>query len=213
MHCRPPLPAGQIPPALRQHGAFNVIDNKHGFTLVELIFSLVLLGIIGVFGTLFIVESLEGYILARSNVEKTQKAQSALVRLTMELENLTGLSSYSQGGSSITYTTRPKSTEPDIARSISLVNGRVRIIDGATSPAQNTGSTLVDGVGDFQLRYYEISESGVLTNWGGSLEDLYAIEIQLVLNAEGSYGAPVTFSTTVSPRRNGHWDGASQWNR
>lgn len=187
--------------------------SRQGFTLVELIFSMVLMGIVGVFTGLFIVQSLEGYTLSRSNLERTQKARSALNRLAIEMENLTTVSSYSQGGSSVTYSTRPKSTEPDIVRSVSLVNGRVKIIDGATPPAQNTGNILIDGVGAFQLSYFEISESGVLSSWGGTPENLYVIEIQLVLNGTGSYGSPVTFVAGVTPRRNGHWDGAFDWNR
>lgn len=194
-------------------GSARGTGSQLGFTLIEMIFSMVLFGIIGVFSGLFIVRSLEGYILSNSNLGRTQKVQSALTRLAIEMENLTTISNYSNGGSSVTYTTRPKSTDPDIVRSVNLVNNEVKIIDGSTPPARNTGNTLIDGVGEFRLNYFEVTESGVLLNWGGSQENLYLIEIQIVLNATGPYDSATTFVTSITPRRNGHWDGAFDWNR
>jgi hypothetical protein len=173
---------------------------------------MVLLAITGVLGGLFMVQALEGYTLSRSSAEKTQKAQAALVRIGLELENLTGISSYSHGGSSLAYTTRLNSREPDVLRTISLVNGQVRIIDGTTLPTAGTGSILMDGVSVFQLRYYQASESGTLSSWTGSLKDLYVIEVQIALTGTGPLGSPAAFTTTITPRRSGHWDGPADWN-
>ena len=60
--------------------------NKHekGFTLVELVVTLVLVGIIGTFTTLFMYTGLNGYLRAKDTSEETLKAQIALDRISLE---------------------------------------------------------------------------------------------------------------------------------
>jgi prepilin-type N-terminal cleavage/methylation domain-containing protein len=56
-----------------------------GFSLIEIIVTLVLLSIIGVFGTLFLVNMAGSYKWADDNAHLSQKAQMALTRITNEL--------------------------------------------------------------------------------------------------------------------------------
>jgi prepilin-type N-terminal cleavage/methylation domain-containing protein len=64
--------------------------NKHekGFTLVELIVTLVLVGIIGTFTTLFMYTGLNGYLRAKDTSEGALKAQIALDRVSLELRDI-----------------------------------------------------------------------------------------------------------------------------
>ncbi len=61
-------------------------SKQHGFTLVEVIASLVLMGIMTAIAGMGIATGVRGYLLARENSIITQKAQVALGRLTRELQ-------------------------------------------------------------------------------------------------------------------------------
>lgn len=58
--------------------------NSAGFTLIEMIAGLALLGIIGVFGSMFLANMLKSYHWADDNAHLTQKAQVALTRMAVE---------------------------------------------------------------------------------------------------------------------------------
>jgi prepilin-type N-terminal cleavage/methylation domain-containing protein len=65
-----------------------MIKQENGFTLVELIVTLVLVGIIGTFTTLFMYTGLNGYLRAKDTAEGALKAQIALDRLSLELRDI-----------------------------------------------------------------------------------------------------------------------------
>jgi len=60
-----------------------------GFTLIEVIAALLLLGLVAVFGSSIITRVAKGYVLARSTDEVVQKAQIALQRMTIEFSCIT----------------------------------------------------------------------------------------------------------------------------
>jgi prepilin-type N-terminal cleavage/methylation domain-containing protein len=62
--------------------------HQRGFTLVELIVTLVLVGIIGTFTTLFMYTGLNGYLRAKDTSEGALKAQIALDRISLELRDI-----------------------------------------------------------------------------------------------------------------------------
>jgi prepilin-type N-terminal cleavage/methylation domain-containing protein len=64
------------------------IRAQKGFTLVELIVTLVLVGIIGTFTTLFMYTGLNGYLRAKDTSEGALKAQIALDRISLELRDI-----------------------------------------------------------------------------------------------------------------------------
>ena len=57
---------------------------RSGFTLIEIICVLVLLGLMGIFGTQMLSTAVRGYTNARNADEIVQKAQMALQRMTVE---------------------------------------------------------------------------------------------------------------------------------
>lgn len=59
--------------------------NKKGFTVVEIVVVIVLLGIIGLFGTMLLVNIVRSYQMAEDNAHLAQKAQIALTRIAVEM--------------------------------------------------------------------------------------------------------------------------------
>jgi hypothetical protein len=61
---------------------------------VELVVTLVLVGIIGTFTTLFMYTGLNGYLRAKDTTEGALKAQIALDRISLELKDINLISAY-----------------------------------------------------------------------------------------------------------------------
>jgi len=61
--------------------------NKKGFTLIEVIATLVLVGIITSVGGIFVVQVVQGYLLTQESSEISGKARLALKRIKTELEH------------------------------------------------------------------------------------------------------------------------------
>lgn len=59
--------------------------NENGFTLVELVIVIVLLGIMGAMGTGFITEAFRGFFDADARIEMYEEGKAALVRMEREL--------------------------------------------------------------------------------------------------------------------------------
>jgi prepilin-type N-terminal cleavage/methylation domain-containing protein len=66
----------------------KLIKHRGGFTLVEMITSIVLLGIIGVFTSLFLYTGIKGYMVTKQTNEGAMKAQIALDRINLELRRV-----------------------------------------------------------------------------------------------------------------------------
>ncbi len=80
-----------------------MIKPENGFTLVELIVTLVLVGIIGTFTTLFMYTGLNGYLRAKDTSEGALKAQIALDRISLELRDINIISAFTSD-TNIDYT-------------------------------------------------------------------------------------------------------------
>lgn len=83
----------------------NRITQSAGFTLIELVLTLVLVGIIGTFTSLFVYSGIRGYITTRQASEGALQAQIAMDRISLELRNINSL------------TGTPDTTAPDLSLS------------------------------------------------------------------------------------------------
>jgi prepilin-type N-terminal cleavage/methylation domain-containing protein len=106
--------------------------NQKGFTLIEVIASLILVAILAVMVGFFFVQITKSYILTKQNAEAVQKAQIAITRIVKELSASTSLSSPT--AASVTYT-RPTA----VTNTISIANGLVQI-------SGTTNGTITDNV-------------------------------------------------------------------
>ena len=109
------------------------IRAQKGFTLVELIVTLVLVGIIGTFTTLFMYTGLNGYLRAKDTSEGALKAQIALDRISLELRDIDRIDTFTDnttidyasvallGNRQITYNAVAETISMDVDGSANLL--------------------------------------------------------------------------------------------
>ena len=120
-------------------------NKKGGFTLLEVVLSLILAGIIGTIAGLGLVQFTKGFIFAKRNTVTAQKGQMTTSRLMKEFGAITSiLSSPAPTAFSITYSRNP--SDPTDTHTVASTGG--------TGPVTLDGDTLTDQVQSFRLDYY-----------------------------------------------------------
>lgn len=113
------------------------LSNEKAFTLIEMIVSLVLAGIMAAVVGLGLVKMTQGYVFAKQNAETVQKAQVAMTRIIKELGVATSISTATlPTATSITYT-RPVS----VTNTISITGNQVQMNGAALMNNVITGSS------------------------------------------------------------------------
>ena len=179
------------------------MKSETGFTLIEIMVSLVLVGLIASVAGTSVLMGIRGYVFARENDAITQKAQLAMNRLNREFMELMDIKAVNAAQPYVIYKA-PLRTGGIEWRAIAKVGNTVQMffqVPG-TSLSGLTGDTLIDGVQNFSILY-----NGA-TTWSSDIHQLYAIGIQMDLSRPDT-GGTVSFSTTVSPRNNDNAGGAS----
>ncbi len=116
---------------------------KKGFTLIEIIATLLLVAILAVSVAISILPMTQGLMQVRVNTAAAQKARLALVRLSREFTTITNVASSSS--SAITYDLLVPSDGwyAALHRTLSWSGDELRL----------NGATLCDDVADFNLAY------------------------------------------------------------
>lgn len=105
-------------------------DNASGLILVELVATLILVGIIGIFTGFFLFTGIQGYMTTKETTEGALKAQTALERISKELRDIDTIPSAPVANTSVTYTSRSLPGQ----RQIGYANGVISIsVDGGTA--------------------------------------------------------------------------------
>ncbi|EFL49896.1 conserved hypothetical protein [Solidesulfovibrio fructosivorans JJ]] len=159
-----------------------------GFTLLEVVFVLVLLGVMALLTSRMFTNFVSGYTMARNSTAAVQKAQNALQRMTIDFTYLTPASS-SGGTNSISYNT-------------SLDNDAIVISqsdDKIMYSLNGTGYVLTDGVAADSLRftYYTNYAAPAATTFDSSGTSLIGISFTMV-GDDPSQGFSQAYSTRVA---------------
>jgi hypothetical protein len=173
---------------------FNKISG--GFILIELIVSIVLIGIIGIFTSMFIYTGIKGYLMAKHTNESAIKAQIALDRINLELRNIKAIP--------VAYPPNPGIYPPNPGISITYTSddlpGTRKIEYVTTDPNNHTiNITGVNGVSYVLLDHVETFTLSVdledLDDSGGSPDDISGINIGFKITDVGS-----EFNLRIYPR-------------
>ena len=164
--------------------------DRRGFTLIEMILSLVILGIAGVVITSAVFQVTQGFIFSRANVEAVSKAQLAMLRLIKEGLNIDRVNSGS--ASSITFTTLHGTPASPQQKSYTVsYSGAALIMDDGS-----TQDTLLDGVSGFTLAYYDsYDDTTPSSTWTTNSK---IIEISITVSAADN--EQTTFTARIRPR-------------
>lgn len=189
-----------------------------GFTLIEVIVSLVLMSIIGLVAAMALVQGIQAYALTRTSSETVQQAEYALNRMKLEFINMDTVTAASS--ESITFTTdkvinRTSGTLYTIAR-----DNTNKQINLNVTPLVGTASTnaLLTGVGTGGTFLTYTNNAGgawVQTDGFGNTgstpstcitsnccaSSLHSITINLIITRPDG-GGNLTFTTSVNPRNN-----------
>jgi len=161
-------------------------NTERGFSLVELIASLVIAGILAVSLMTIVVSAMDGYFFARDTVDISQKAQLALARMRIELLN----------ANAISEATTVKIVFTNEEGTFELERTGTDITLKQNTPTAIAAQTLVDGVDTNPLFSYKKN----VGDWdvdSDDFSDLESIEIDLKFTDFSE-----TFETTINPRAN-----------
>ena len=174
---------------------------EKGFTLIEVVASLVIVGIMAAIAGMGIVTGTRGYLQTKENAHIAQKGQVAMNRVHRELMELTGITAVNTTDPYVIF------DNPTGRQAFELAGGNLRLHQLGTSATDLSGSTgdvLSDQVAVFTIDYFKGSAAWTV---GEDIELLSAITVSLGLQrTEGSANA-VTFTTTIQPRNTNNFGG------
>lgn len=159
--------------------------NQKGFTLIEVIVTLILVGITAVLAGMWIVSVANGYIFARQNAENVQRGQLAITRLTKEFTAIQSVNVGATNDTQITYTRADASGIP-VTVTISKTGSELQL----------NGDILTDGVSTFTLAYCDdnVSSPTCSSTWLPTTSKI----IRITLTLSGADNIPLT--QRVAPR-------------
>lgn len=165
-----------------------VLQGQAGFSLIELIAVLVLLGIMGAGAGLGIANIVDGFLLSRAAAATAGKGQLALLRLSREFRVIKSVSAAS--ATSIQFTAKHGDTDAeDQIYTVTQSGATITMNDGATT------DVLVDQVSALSLAYYDTYTGAAQTTWSPARR---VIQVTITLN--GPNNTTQSFTTRVAPR-------------
>jgi prepilin-type N-terminal cleavage/methylation domain-containing protein len=159
----------------------HAADSQAGFTMIELISVIILLGILGVFTSLFIAKFIEGYYFTQTNAETALKAQVALDRISLEMKDIQTISALTDNVQ-VTYTNM--TLDPaGASRTIKFVSPAIVLTTAADY-------TLIDRIVGFTL-----SASYADMDGNAATQEVAYLDIGFTVS-----GIPTPFTTRIFPR-------------
>ena len=189
-----------------------------GFTLLELLASLVLLGLLTAIFGMGLVAAMQSHEFNRNNAHMSQKSQSALMRISRELMELTVIEAINTGAGDpfIIYRrtdpTNSQATERyglhyDTSNdNLLLYTALAPTITTLNSSTSGSGDILINRVRNFSLQYFQGSNPWA---WGSDFVLLSSIEINLQLMRPENSALTEDFTTVIHLRNTKNYGGAA----
>jgi len=172
---------------MEEHGMRTLKRNNRGFTLIEVIASLVLVGILAAVAGMGMIQATNAFIFTKESIMLGQKGDLAMSRLRRSVQNLTMIVG-SPTSSSLSIRRLDRGAE--ITESYSLASGTLRLNSG------NGTQALTDSVQSFSLSYAHTNGSAWTPAMG--IDKLATINVTTALSGPG--GAVVTYVDKIMPR-------------
>jgi prepilin-type N-terminal cleavage/methylation domain-containing protein len=151
---------------------------RNAFTLVEVIVSLLLVGIMGAFTLFFLADGIEGYFISQKAAESAFKAQVALNRVRIELLEIDILLADPVPDTTIRY--RSADAELSGGRALKFNGGVLYLtVDGTDYP-------LIDGVFNpiLQVQYEDLDNDSLL-------DEVAYVDVGFTLESQPAYSVRV----------------------
>jgi prepilin-type N-terminal cleavage/methylation domain-containing protein len=121
------------------------LRSQRGFTLIEVVTTLILVGIIGAFAGLFLYTGIRGFLTSKFSSETALQAQIALDRISTELRHVQGLVNPAPTSTNIGYRSLDLLLPGDRRIFYSSADGEIRLRVGGSD------YVLLDNVSAFTL--------------------------------------------------------------
>ena len=164
----------------------RVTNKQKGFTLIEVITVLVLVGMIGIGAVTYVIKVTEAQVFTRNNATTIQKGQVAMMQMVKVLTNASMSSITAADGYSISFTSPTKDQ--------GTINFTITRPGNTGNTISINGITLTDQVSDFELKYYRTHDTGPVA-WEPGMSVIVGIRMVLESN-----GVDCPFEARVKPR-------------
>lgn len=168
--------------------------NKNGFTLIEVIVVMILIGIVAIALSGIIVYAINNYIFGRDVGQLSQRAQLALARINKELIEATAITFASND--QITYA----SSSGHIYILLRNGNQITLNIDGTGAQILINGLTANNGGNPFLT--FSQTDGSAWTTPANPFDQLARIQVWITLDILNA-GNHLDFQTSINPRGNG----------
>ena len=158
-----------------------------GFTLLEVVVSLILLGIIALLGVTLLVQAANGFIFVTGAQAVVENAELAMLRLSKELI-VTQKSSITGTASSLTFAS--PHTGANSTYTASCSGSQLILKDN-----NNNNYVLANNINSLSFAYYSTYSGTSSSTWTTTSMIVY-----MSITVTGPGNAPLTFSTRVAPR-------------
>lgn len=171
---------------------------ESGFTLIEIIASMVIFALMFTLAGMGIVMAAKGYVITKESAHMAQKAQLAMARINRELMEINAIAAVvvTQPDPYIIYD--HIDGRKAIAKDGSIIRMFFNLGAAVTLSDLSVGDILIDDVTQFTLTYYK-SNSSVWTI-ADDIKELSSVGVVVVMSRADSGVGDKTFSTTVRPR-------------
>ena len=176
----------------------KVIINNHGFTLIEIIMSIVIITILGYIAGMGFVEMAKGYVLSKKNATLTQQGQIAAARIKKELSSIGSI--ICGGTNIITYTIQRSNPDGTVTSSIYWAGGNNLFLlskdSNCTSCSSSCtgGDILAENVSDFTLSYCTTT---AISSCSATFQNSSASLVKITLKVKGYDDQPMSIVDDV----------------